>query len=246
MTIESIRPIYNFRLISRVLEPRSSARPAPDYVVNDQRQLDLFGNPIVADDDAPSSEPVEAEPDEEPSVANLLEQFFEDKVRRYDYDEDGLLNRAEFAGSDEEFAVLDEDGDGIIKASDLQRQFMLENPEMHEMAEGFASRLYDQILYAPTSDPEELNGMVREFFTDLVQSEDRTGKGSLDSREFPGTLKEFQQIAGENSTSLTADQLFDNFMKNNPDLVELQDSLLQLRQMVLPPTVRPEQVDVYG
>jgi len=245
MTIESIQPIYNFRSISRILEPRSSTRPAPDHVIDDQRQLDLFGKPIVADEALPS-EPIEAEPDEEPSVANLLERFFEDKVRRYDYDEDGLLNRAEFAGTDEEFGVLDKDGDGLIKAGDLQRQFMHENPEMHEMAEGFASGLYDQILYASTSDPEELNGMVREFFTELVDSRDRTGNGSLTSREFPGTPEEFRQIAGEDNTRVTTDQLFNNFMKNNPDLVELQDSLLQLRQMILPPTVRPEQVDVYG
>jgi hypothetical protein len=43
---------------------------------------------------------------------------FDDFFTRYDLDQDGVVSRLEFPGSDALFARFDADGDGVISAKD--------------------------------------------------------------------------------------------------------------------------------
>jgi Ca2+-binding EF-hand superfamily protein len=246
MTINAISPIYDFRPASRVSETRPTARPAAKQETSKKQQLDLFepqAENIHHSDPHPATGAASGDQD---SVGALLDQFFIDKVKRHDADRDGLLSQQEFYGSEEQFAILDEDEDGQVGAADLKRHFLAGKPEMREMAEGFTSRLYDQILNSVSDDSESLARTVEEFFTDIFERDGATGDGQLDVDEFPGTPEEFRQIAGENAETINRDDMVRHFHKGNPDLVELRQSLRQLKDMVRPAQARSRSIDTYS
>ena len=220
---------------------RSSSEPEP----HKPRQLDLFEPSLVAasTSDAPSSAVTERQrPD---GVGGLLDRFFAEKVRRHDQDQDGCLSRTEFTGADEEFLRLDDDRDGFVGAPDFKRQFLADNPPLQGMAEGFAGQLYDNIMSSPSGDPAALGKIVEEFFADFVGRHDADQDGALRAEEFPGTENELRDALPRGKDALGVDDLVAGFQRQNPDLVELRESLLQLKETVQPAGVRPGQLDLY-
>jgi len=249
MTINATAPIYNFRQISPLVDRRLTSQSAPERNAIKPQQLDLFdAQPMPArqvDSEVKSHAEAKVEGGRTSSVSDLVDRFFADKIHRHDKDRDGQLNRQEFFGSEEQFVELDEDEDGFVRATDLKKQFLDTNPEMREMAEGFAGKLYDQILNSPSSSPEELHGMVEDFFADLVAKNDTDGDGDLYLDEFPGTEDEFKQIAGSNTQSVSKEDLVESFAINNPDLAELRESLLRLKGIVDKQQAQSRNVDMY-
>ena len=73
--------------------------------------LPTFGALPSVDDDDPA--PVEVDPDEVRSIWEYLS-------KKYDADEDGEISREEYPRSDERFAKLDVDEDGVVTASDIE------------------------------------------------------------------------------------------------------------------------------
>ena len=245
MTIGAVSPVYEFRPFSRATEERSTARSPSGPRTAKPQQLDLFSTPTTPADEAKPPGKAVVKYGRGESVSDLFDRFFQDKIRRHDADRDGRLSREEFYGSEEQFAGLDEDQDGYIGAPDLKRQFLEANPEMREMVEGFAGRLYDQMLNSPSSDPEDLARIVEDFFADFVAQNDADNDGLLDADEFPGTGEEFRRIAEQVRHSIHQDDLIESFQRENPDLVQLRESLLELKEMVRPQQGRPQHIDVY-
>jgi hypothetical protein len=248
MTISAISPIYDFKQFSQAAGERHVARAAFTSEPT-EHQLDLFDAQAM-----PSTKPAARRQDEAveqkeqiTSVSKLFDRFFQDKIDRFDTDEDGRLGAEEFYGSQEQFASLDLNEDGYISAADLKRQFMEANPEIREMSEGFAHELYDQILKSGNSGPEELARMVESFFADFVEQSDENQDEYLTAAEFPGTVNEFKNIAGALKHGVTQEDLIGSFHNDNPDLVELRESLLGLKDMVKQNNeVRPRHIDMYA
>lgn len=249
MMINATAPVYNFRLFSPVVSKRIASRPASGQNTAKPQQLDLFdAQPMPArqvDGEVRSRTESKVENSPGGSVSDLIDRFYEDKIHRYDADRDGKLNRQEFFGDKEQFAELDEDKDGFVQASDLKKQFLDANPEMREMAEGYASKLYDQLLNSPLSGPEELPRIIEDFFADFVARNDTEHNGHLHLDEFPGTEEEFVQIAGLSKLTLSQEDLVESFTMNNPDPVELRESLLRLKGIVDKQQARSRSVDMY-
>ena len=147
---------------------------------------------------------------------------------------------------DTQISNLDLNEDGYISAADLKRQFMEANPEIREMSEGFAHELYNQILKSGNSGPEELARMVESFFADFVEQSDENQDGYLTAPEFPGTVNEFKNIAWTLKHGINQEDLIDSFRNDNPDLVELRESLLGLKNMAKQNNeVQPRHIDMY-
>jgi len=243
MNLNAVGVIYEFRPQFRGGEtkiaaqtPRQSEKP---------RQLDLFELSSAQAEARENPPAPDWQNDQGDGVAAVLDRFVAEKVRRHDQDRDGRLSKAEFHGNEQEFAQLDEDGDGFIGAPDLKRQLLADNPQLRNMAEGFAGGLYNQIMNSPAAQPEELAKTVQSFFEGLVAQHDQDRDGVLRTEEFPGTQDEFQQVRPKAKDTVSADNLIAGFTQQNPDLVELRESLLQLKETVKPAEVRQMHLDLY-
>lgn len=247
MTISAVTPIYDFRHVSRVTGERNTTRPARSPEPAKRHQLDLFDAQVMQSQqhDTQLPEGIAVLDEQLPSISELFDQFFQNKIGRFDADEDGRLDTEEFYGSQEQFAGLDLDEDGYINAEDLKRQFMEANPGIHEMTEGYARGLYSRIMNTGDSDRDELTRMVETFFADLLEKNDENHDGYLAPLEFPGTVNEFKSIAGSLKHGLDQADMTESFLDDNPDLVELRESLLGLKEMIKPREVRPHHVDAY-
>jgi Ca2+-binding EF-hand superfamily protein len=249
MTITAISPIYDFRSVARTTGANRTSRTVPEQTPGSvvQDQLDLFEPEVrekpeqVTDRKQNGRTPA----GEYYSVSDLLDRFFEDKLRRHDTDGDGRLGSWEFYGSDEQFAGLDRNEDGLIEASDLKRQFLEANPEIREMTDGFAHALYDRILNVEQADVQELSVQVESFFDEFIVRNDGDQDGYLTAVEFPGSLDEFKKIASSLKHGIRQEDLVEQFMTDNPDLVELHSTLAELRNMIKPQEVQPVHIDMY-
>jgi|GEM_PF-3042322 len=245
MTISAVGSIYDFRTVARANGTHKTTQIPAESA--EPRQLDLFNAHVepergFVDQDGPENTNQQISCD---SVADLLDRFFHDKIMRYDADRDGQLGPQEFYGDAGQFAGLDRDNDGFINAADLKQRFFEDNPEMREMAEGYTHELYDQILNHASADPRDLTAIVESFFSDFVGRHDRDGDGSLAAAEFPGSLDEFEKITGTLKYSIQQKDLVDQFAKENPDLVELQETMAELREMIKQQDMQSQHIDVY-
>jgi len=249
MIINAISPIYDFRSVSRAAGVNRTARTAPERTPEPavQGQLDLF-DPQVRQEPERVAERRQEAPQRETqhgTISDLLDRFFQDKIQRYDTDQDSRLGIWEFYGSDEQFAGLDQNDDGLVDASDLKRQFLEANPEIQEMTDGYAHALYDEILNAEGANAQGLAARVESFFDDFITRNDRDQDGYLTAVEFPGTLDEFKKMANSLKHGINREDLVEQFLADNPNLVELQETLVELKNMVRPQEVQPLHVDMY-
>jgi len=245
MNINTVGFIYEFRPLLRGGETKMASRFSAQSEPNKSGQLDLFEPSMAArpTSDAPTAKAVVQRTAD--GVSTLLDRFFAEKVRRHDRDNDGCLSREEFSGTDDEFMQLDEDSDGLVSPPDFKRQFLADNPPLRGMVEGFAGGLYDRLMNSPNAEPDALAGTVRRFFEDFVQQYDSDGDGTLRTDEFPGTNEELHGVLLKRKDEVTVEDLVAGFRQQNPDLAELRESLLQLKEAVQPAEVRPRQLDLY-
>jgi len=95
----------------------------------------------------------------------LIEHFVEE-VRERDHDGDGRLNRREYGGTGEDFALLDRNRDGFVTANDLVQEVLLRNESLRGLIQGPWSPVYNGLLALedPSTDDIEVavHGLCRE------------------------------------------------------------------------------------
>lgn len=80
------------------------------------------------------------------SLEEMLTEHFVEEVRRRDHDGDGRLDRREYGGSGEDFAILDRNRDGFVTARDMVQEVLARNDKLREMVQGPWAPVYNGLL----------------------------------------------------------------------------------------------------
>ncbi len=120
---------------------------------------------------------------------------------RYDKDKDGTITRDEFTGTGKAFDFMDRDRDGKINLTDIRSAFEL-NP-------------------VSTSRSNILENSLRNSFWHEIQEKDEDWDNALTSEEYAGEEVDFNRIDKNENGKITADEMLDDYLEQNPDMERL-------------------------
>jgi len=134
-------------------------------------------------------------------INSVMDKMATDAFEKYDTNKDEEITENEFSGTKQAFSFMDTDSDGKISLGDMRDAFGL----------------------APLSTPRSniLRDMLRNSFHNKIQERDKDSDNSLDSEEYVGEKKNFDRIDQDHSGKITADEMLEDYLTQNPDIARL-------------------------
>jgi len=132
---------------------------------------------------------------------SVMYKMATDTFAKYDTNKDDTVTQDEFSGTDEAFNFMDTDSDGQISLSDIRNAFGL-NP-------------------VSVSRSNIVEDMLRNSFARQIQEKDQDCDNALTSEEYVGEEEDFNRIDANQDEKITADEMLEDYLKQNPDIARL-------------------------